>query len=608
MRHPVKKIKDKVFDLILWRSIFRSFYLVTGFSKIYLCVSLFFKVLQGVFPVTFIMVMRQVINLVQRQEESFEVILSYILCFVALHIASAAADMLYSRYNYQFNLKFTKMICIKMMRKAIRLSLTDFEDSSTYDIINRAQNQNGGDILNYVISVFDILQQIVSIASMAYILLRFDWRLAAVILIIPVGRSVATYFIDKEVYKMRMGRTAMERQKWYINFLMMTGKAYKEIKTLGIGTYLLDKYEGIQNKIIKQEMRMYRKSALLGMCFDAADWLITGGIYIYTIFLGFAGRILLGDVTAYIDCTDNIKDSVEGIFSGINNLAEQSMYINLLFEYLDLPETAEINRRDVSAVRCIEFRKVSFKYSNGKYALKDASFFIKPGETVALIGENGSGKSTLTKLLLGLYGEYEGEIFINDVNLKEINIESYQKKIGVVFQDYMKYETSLRENVAFGDMSRLGDDDEIHRLLRAVNLDHKSKSAEGLDEVIGSWFGGQQFSIGEWQRLAIARALIKDADVYIFDEPDASLDVFRHREIIQLFKKAKKHKIGIYVSHKINFVNELADKIMVIQDGVVTEMGNHEELLEKHGQYYRLYMEDIRERRSDKTVRAVSCA
>lgn len=608
MRHPIKKIKDKIFNQFLWKSSFNSFYLVTGFSKSYLGVSLFFKVLQGVFPVTFIMIMQQIINLVQRQEETFEIILGYILCFVGLHVANAAVYMIYSRYNYQFSLKFTKMINIKMMKKSINLSLSDFEDSATYDIINRAQNQNGGDILSYVDSIFDILQQIVSIASMAYVLLRFDWRIVAVILTIPFGRSAATFLIDKEIYKMRIDRTTQERQKWYINFLLMTGKAYKEIKTLGISSYLLDKYEGIQDQIIKQENRMYRKNSLIGVCFDIADWMITGGIYVYTIFLGFAGHLFLGDVTAYIDCADNIKGSVEGIFSGFNNLVEQAMYINLLFEYLDLPETEDINRKDLPVVRCIEFRNVSFKYSNGKYALKNASFFIKPGESIALIGENGSGKSTLTKLLLGLYGEYEGEIFINDMNLKEISIESYQKKVGVVFQDYMKYEASLRENVAFGDMCQFCNDDEIHRRLKEVNLDHKSKSKEGLDEVIGSWFGGQQFSIGEWQRLAIARALIKDADMYIFDEPDASLDVFRQREIIELFKKAKKHKIGIYVSHKINYVNELADKIIVIQDGVITEMGSHEELLRKSGQYYRLYMESMHEQGNDKEICTVNCA
>lgn len=392
---------------------------------------------------------------------------------------------------------------------------------------------------------------------------------------------------------MRTGRTRLERQKWYINFLVMTGNAFKEIKTLGIGKFLLKKYEGIQNNIIAQEDKMYKKSTLISVGLDITDWLITGGIYLYTFFLGFIGSILIGDVTAYIESTDNIKDAVEGIFSGINELTEQSMYINLMFEYLELAEVTGINRKKIEAIRCIEFRNVSFKYCNGKYALKNASFFIQPGESVALIGENGSGKTTLTKLLLGLYDDYEGEILVNDINLKQIGIESYQEKIGTVFQDYVKYEASLRENIAFGDMNLLSNDEAILHALKAVNLEHKAKGTEGLDTVIGSWFGGKQFSIGEWQRLAIARALIRKADVYIFDEPDASLDVFRQKEIILLFKKMMKHKIGIYVSHKTNFVNELADKLIVIQNGEITEMGTHKELMEKEGYYFQLYKESM---------------
>jgi ABC-type multidrug transport system, ATPase and permease components len=544
-------------------------------------------------PMLFIVFMQQVVNMVQRREENFNIIAGYIIGFICLHIANEILEMLYFRYSNRFSLKFSKHVGMQMMEKALRLSLRDFEDSDTYDIINRAQNQTGSSILDYIGSIFDILQQIISIAGMSYILLRFKWQIAMIILIVPAGRCIATFFIDKERYVMRTGRTRLERQKWYINFLVMTGNAFKEIKTLGIGKFLLKKYEGIQNNIIAQEDKMYKKSTLISVGLDITDWLITGGIYLYTFFLGFIGSILIGDVTAYIESTDNIKDAVEGIFSGINELTEQSMYINLMFEYLELAEVTGINRKKIEAIRCIEFRNVSFKYCNGKYALKNASFFIQPGESVALIGENGSGKTTLTKLLLGLYDDYEGEILVNDINLKQIGIESYQEKIGTVFQDYVKYEASLRENIAFGDMNLLSNDEAILHALKAVNLEHKAKGTEGLDTVIGSWFGGKQFSIGEWQRLAIARALIRKADVYIFDEPDASLDVFRQKEIILLFKKMMKHKIGIYVSHKTNFVNELADKLIVIQNGEITEMGTHKELMEKEGYYFQLYKESM---------------
>ena len=226
--------------------------------------------------------------------------------------------------------------------------------------------------------------------------------------------------------------------------------------------------------------------------------------------------------------------------------------------------------------------------------MKNANFFVGPGESIAFVGENGSGKTTLSKLILGLYDEYEGDIFINDINLKEINMESYQKKIGTVFQDYIKYETSIRENIAFGNMEYLYNDEEIYRVLKDVNLDNKINERDGLDTIIGHWFGGQQCSIGEWQRLAIARALIKNADVYIFDEPDAALDVLRQREIVELFKKTMYGKIGFYISHKINFVNELADTIMVIQNGIIEEIGTHDELLRKNGKYFNMYTEAMK--------------
>lgn len=606
MRHLTEKIK-KIMDCVLWKTIYHSFGLLMGFSRFYLPASLLYKAVQGIIPMLYIIVMQRIINMVQNRGESFETVLGYILCFVGLHIMNAVLELFYYRYNYRFGMKFSKLINMKMMEKAVNLSLRDFEDSGTYDIINRAQSQNGSNILNYVTSVFDILQQMISIASMAYILLRFKWQIAMLILIVPIGRCISTFCIDKERYRMRTGRTKLERQKWYINLLVMTGNAFKEIKTLGIGSFLLKKYEEIQNRIISQEDKMYKKSTLISTGFDIADWVITGGIYAYIFLLGFVGTILIGDVTAYIESIDNIKSSVEGMFSEINSLVEQSMYIHLMFEYLNLPEIRNINRKEVEVIRCIEFRNVSFRYSNGKYALKNASFFIRPGESVALVGENGSGKTTLMKLLLGLYDEYEGEILINDIDLKKIDIETYQKKIGVVFQDYMRYETSIRENIAYGNLSQFDNEEEIHRLLKAVGLEHKAKDEEGIDTIVGNWFGGQQFSVGEWQRLAIARALIKKADVYIFDEPDASLDVFKQREMIRLFKEAMEHKIGIYVSHKINYVNEVADKIIVVQNGEITEMGDHEGLMERKGHYYQLYQESV-EGHSDDEQDMTYCA
>lgn len=585
-----KESRKKMYSTI-YIGITNSLVLLIKHSKLYLPVSIIYKAIQGFIPMIYVLIMQRMVNYIQSGTGNYNVVLMYILGFVGLHIGNGILVLLYEKYRQKFSLLFSKDVSVKMMKKSTKLSLSDFEDSETYDIINRAQGQNGTSILQYVDLVFEIFQLIISIMSMGYLLLNFNWRIAVVIAVVPVIRSISTYYIDKELYEKRMDRTSLEREKWYINFLVMTGNAYKEIKTLGIGPFLLKKYEIIQDRIIIQENKVFEKRTIVNVCLEVLDWLITGGIYFYIFILGFLGQILLGDVTAYIECTESIKCSVSSVFRGVNDLVDQSMYISRLFEYLDLPEISEINRKNIEVIRCIEFRNVSFKYSNGNYALRNANFFVKPGESIALVGENGSGKTTLSKLLLGLYDEYEGDIFINDTNLKEISMESYQKRIGIVFQDYIKYEATIRENVAFGNIDYMDNDAEIWSVLEEVNLDKKIKEKDGLNTIVGNWFGGQQCSIGEWQRLAIARALIKNADVYIFDEPDASLDVLRQREIVELFKKAMDGKIGFFISHRINYVNELADMIMVIQNGVINEVGTHDELIRKKGHYYNLYTE-----------------
>lgn len=193
--------------------------------------------------------------------------------------------------------------------------------------------------------------------------------------------------------------------------------------------------------------------------------------------------------------------------------------------------------------------------------------------------------------MTGLYDEYEGEIFVNNINLKNISIETYQKKIGCVFQDYMRYETTIKENVAYGNIENILNNDDIKDTLRKVKLEYKINSEKGIDAVVGSWFGEEQLSGGEWQRLAIARALFKDADFYVLDEPDASLDILKQKELINLYKDVMQNKIGVYVSHKIDFVNTLVDRIFVMENGVIVEQGTHEELMNNKNKYYQLYVQ-----------------
>lgn len=221
--------------------------------------------------------------------------------------------------------------------------------------------------------------------------------------------------------------------------------------------------------------------------------------------------------------------------------------------------------------------------------MENINITLNADSKTVFVGENGSGKSTLIKIIMGLYDNYEGDILVNNINMKDIDLNDYHKKIGCIFQDYVKYELSVRENIAFGNMHRLYDDQYLLKKMDEVGLGKREGKNCELDTIIGSWFGGMELSIGEWQRIAIARALTSDADVYIFDEPDASLDVLRQKNLIELYQKKAENKIGIYVSHRINRVQELATQIVVMDKGKIVEKGTHDELMKIKGEYWYLY-------------------
>lgn len=214
---------------------------------------------------------------------------------------------------------------------------------------------------------------------------------------------------------------------------------------------------------------------------------------------------------------------------------------------------------------------------------------LEPGRTVGLIGRNGSGKTTLIKILLGLYTDYEGEILINGMNLKSINLKNYMKKIGCVFQDFVKYEASLRENVSYGNIEVYEDKKRIEEILHQVKLEYE-KIGLDLESVLGNWFGTTQVSGGQWQKIAIARAMSKNADLYIFDEPDAALDIQTRGALVDMYIRLMEHNMGIFISHDVKEVHNVCNYIVLLENGEIIEEGTHEELMEKKEEYYKRIM------------------
>lgn len=580
--------KNSIFKS-LRNCIYNSIKLLYDFDSKYLFILLVVNVIQGVLPVLLIRIMQKVINLLQIGTDDFRNIVILIIIYVLISISSLIIQATFSYYKCKFSLKFSKYINLKILEHVVNFKLEYFENSEVYNVISRAQSQDGSNILIYINEVLGILKQVITILCSIFVLTDYQWWILGTIIFISFIRCMVTIEIDKEWHELRRARTYDERKAWYINFLFLGGKAFKELKIFDLSKYLINKYSNILDKINAQDYGMQKKSTKGTLVIDIIDSLSVGLIYAYTIYMGFSNIILIGDVTAYIECISKIKSSAQSIFSCIPGMVEQSLYINYLFEFFEIPIILNEKGISVDRIQKIELENVIYKSNNGRLILDDINLNLEVNKKIAIVGENGSGKTTLVKLLAGLYDNYEGTIRVNGIDFKSVNKKSYYEKLSSVFQDYVRFEMSIRENVAFGNIMKINEDKYIYDRIKTVNLDKSIQGPDGLDVIIGNWFGKRELSGGEWQRIGIARAIMRNPEIIIFDEPDAALDVIQQNELIKLYNMISQDKIAIYVTHRIQNVQKFAEQIVVLSKGKIIEIGTHDELIEKKGMYFNMY-------------------
>ena len=567
--------------------------LIFSYNRFFIFITIIIAILQGIIPALSMITMQTIINMLQVGSSSTKTFIFFIGLYTFLDMLSALLTALYGFYYTKFSANFDRQIKTLLLHKAASLSLRDFENSETYNIINRAQNQGGDNILSFFNSFISIIRTFIAILSSAAILSRFNIKLIAIILIIPLFKYIYSLKIGKIQYDIQVKRTDKERNIWYINYLFMTGTAFKEIRLYGLKEYLIKKYNALKETIIEQDISIARRSTIVQTTLSFGDQIVSGSIFYYLVYCGIKKLILIGDVITYTKCIFSIKRDLETILSLFSSIAKSSLFIGLLFKFIDLAVDEDKNIEGavkINGINKIQLDNVSYKYKGSKdYALKNISLTIDKNQTLAVVGKNGSGKSTLIKIILGFYDDYEGNIFINGMDFKKIDKKEYQKYVGCIFQDYMKYEASLRENVSFGSIADIHKDDKIIDMLNFIQLNKKIYKDEGLETIIGSWFGDKQISIGEWQKVAIARGLIRNAELYVLDEPDSSLDAEAEFKLLNAYKRVFKGRLGIFVSHKVSHVSQITDRIVVLDKGCVTEEGDHEKLMKEQGVYYKLF-------------------
>ncbi|HEL7743011.1 TPA: ABC transporter ATP-binding protein, partial [Clostridioides difficile] len=451
-------------------------------------------------------------------------------------------------------------------------------------------------VIDYFNSWILIFQQAITIFSSIIIIISYQYWIVILIIIAPVIQFYYSQKLGHEQYEISMKRTSEERKCWYINFLMLLGNSIKETILYGLGNLFINQYGKLKEKFILQDYKIMKKTFEMNFIIIIIGQLFTGVIYFHILLNGFWQKIYMGDVTTYITCITTIKNGIEVILSMMSTIYSKSLYMELLFRFFDIPEKTELNKTKlkIDNIEKIELKHLYYKFTEDSgYVLKDINLELKKNSPIALVGRNGSGKSTLIKIILGIYDDYEGDILINGINLHNIEKENYYNKISCVFQDYTKYEASVKENVGYGNLDQINNEDLIKESLIKSGLDINQLGSNKLNTILGYWFGENQLSEGQWQKIAISRAMMKDADFYILDEPDAALDGIAENDMLLTYKKMFENKFGIFVSHKTHHLNLLCENIIVLNNGQIAECGNHEELIEKEGIYHQLYSSQI---------------
>lgn len=490
--------------------------------------------------------------------------------------------------------KYTRHVSIQVMKHASELDVTAYEDPIFYDRLERARVQ-ATDRLVMIQSIGRLeLQAITALAYSVAVMFYSPWLMLLLVAAVVPAFLGETHFAFLG-YAKNFRQTPIKRQLDYLRQAGATKEAAKELKLFNLAGFFTERFARLSDIIYEQDVQLARKRLGVGSILSLISTGGYYGAYAYVIWRTVAGGLSIGTFYFLITAIMQASSNIQQVFSTLSGIADQALFLTDLLAFFQMKPTIQSKPNALRAPRPIrqgfEFRDVSFRYpGNDRLVINRLNFHLHPGERVALIGENGQGKTTIVKLITRLYDPSDGQILLDGVDLREYDLEDLYRETGVIFQDFMRYEMTARENIAVGKIADLED------LSALKNAAQKSLADEvvarlpaGYEQMLGRRFeGGVDLSGGEWQKVALARAYLRNAQILILDEPTAALDARSEFEVFQRFAELTAGKMALFISHRFSTVR-MADRIVVLEDGRIAEEGSHGDLTRLGGRYAEMF-------------------
>ncbi len=566
---------------------------------------------QGLLPLLGLLLLKFIVNDVMKgitapdKGASFRHILLLIIFAGVVGLVSAALKSLGTLTSQAMGQVVADYVSDIVHSKSIAVDLEYYENSRYYDVLHRAQQEAPTRPMSIVNDLTGLAQSVISLVGMASLLLTLNWIIGVIVIFVVLPGAVVRLRFSAQLYQWQRRRTMADRQSYYFHYLLTDGTKAKELRLFGLGELLRGWYRELRKVLRRERLTITLKRSLADLASGVGAVLAVFGTFLYIAWRTINGVLNVGQMMMYYGALQTALSSMQSLLGGLASLYEDNLFLTYFYEFMTLephlqspPDPKPIPRPMREGV---VFKEVTFQYpETARTALDKVSLEIKPGEVAALVGPNGSGKTTLVKLLCRLYDPHEGTITVDGIDIREFDPILLRKSMSVIFQDYSQYQLSARQNIWVGNIDLDQQGAAIEEAARDAGADEVIQGLRrGYDTMLGKWFAeGEELSIGEWQKVALARAFVRDAEILVFDEPTSALDPTSEWKAFEHIRALAKGRAVILISHRFSTVR-MADRIHILEHGRIAESGSHDELMELDGRYARMYELQARAYRLD---------